>query len=148
MIIREINANDKNIYMQMSNDFYCTGAAISNISQEFHENSFNEAIKKNDYFKIFIFEDDSNNIIGYSILSMFYAKEFGGLFAFLDELFLTSESRNKGYATEYFNWLFSQYKNKLKGIRLEIAKDNTAAKRLYTKIGFKTLSYDQMYKLL
>jgi ribosomal protein S18 acetylase RimI-like enzyme len=89
--------------------------------------------------KIRIFMICRNGIaIGYGIIVFFWSNEFGGNIIHLDELYVKKEYRNKGVASNFIRFLTEAYGNAA-SLNLETTPSNTAALRLYKKLGFETL---------
>ena len=62
----------------------------------------------------------------------------------IEELYLKPEHQGKGFGSQVFDWLFEEYRGKVKRFRLEVTKVNDGAIRLYKRRGFEELDYLQM----
>ena len=60
-----------------------------------------------------------------------------------EELYLKEEARGKGYGSRYFEAVMKA-RPEVKRFRLEVTRSNEGAVRLYQKLGFEFLDYDQM----
>lgn len=58
-------------------------------------------------------------------------------------LFVSEDERRKGIATSLMNEMFN--KEKYNRIMLEVNENNNPAIRLYTKLGFKEISFRERY---
>ena len=59
------------------------------------------------------------------------------------ELYLKKETRGKGYGSRFFQEVMKQHPEVMR-FRLEVTRSNEAAVRLYERLGFAFLEYDQM----
>ena len=76
--------------------------------------------------------------IGYVCLTYGYSFEYGGKIAFVDELFLVSDQRDKGIGSQVMDFIITKAKElKLATLHLEAETHNDKANRLYSKKGFK-----------
>lgn len=78
-------------------------------------------------------------IVGYGLIIVYWSNEFGGNILCIDELFVKTEWRNQGIATQFFailpvNPLFEC----VAGLQLEVTPSNARALRYYQRIGFQT----------
>ena len=80
---------------------------------------------------------------GFLYLTQCYAAEVGGRCIFLEELFLKPEYRGRRLGRAVMDWLHSQYPE-VRRFRLEVNNTNHSAVRLYQKVGYDYLRYDQM----
>ena len=62
-----------------------------------------------------------------------------------EELYLKEEARGKGYGTMFFEKIIEQHPE-VRRFRLEVSRANKDAVRLYERLGFTFLEYDQMIK--
>ncbi len=145
MKTRSIMLNDREEYLAMANDFFCSDAVSHSIPQEYSINTFNEAMKENPYIRVLIFEQD-DKIAGFSHISFSWSSEVGGLVVIIEDLYIKPDFRSKGIGRAFFNEIFEEYKDKAMRFRLEVAKDNLRARALYEDLGFEYLEYLQMVK--
>lgn len=76
--------------------------------------------------------------IGYVAITFTWSIEFGGLNAILDEIYLKPAVRGRGIASEVLNALSARlFEAGVCAIDLEVDSDNAAARKLYTRAGFK-----------
>lgn len=97
--------------------------------------------------KIVIFEREGY-VVGYSILIFYWSNEYGGDILNIDELYIKSEHRNNGYATDFLKYLVKEYKNKAKALMLEVTPSNTKAYNYYKNLGFKETVNKHMIRVI
>jgi ribosomal protein S18 acetylase RimI-like enzyme len=87
--------------------------------------------------RIFLIENDVE-VVGYLALCFGHSIEFGGRDAFVDELFIVPAWRNRGYGRAAMAALLTQLGElDIRALHLEVAQDNTAARRIYSALGFE-----------
>lgn len=75
-------------------------------------------------------------IIGYAILINAWSNEFGGNVLVVDELYVQPAYRGRGIATDFISHLKQTRYNQAVAVELEVTPENTAARRLYERLGF------------
>ncbi|MCI2393320.1 GNAT family N-acetyltransferase [Aliiroseovarius sediminis] len=77
--------------------------------------------------------------VGYIAVSFGWSIEFGGLDAFLDEIFVRERIRGRGMGSEALASLARALSDQGVGaMHLEVNTDNDRARRLYERIGFRS----------
>lgn len=142
-MIRKITKEDEEIFYQMAELFYSTDAVLHPIPKEHHIKAFQEMMRSDMYVEGYIFEYEGK-AAGYAITSKMYSQEAGGITLWIDELFVLKEFRSKGLAKEFFTYLKNTVDSTIVRLRLEVEEYNEVAKKLYEKIGFNKLRYEQM----
>ncbi len=75
---------------------------------------------------------------GYVVLTVGFSMEYGGLAAFVDDLFVKDKFRRLGLGRAGLNALFTECKRRgVRALHLEVGRDNTHAKALYAQFGFR-----------
>jgi len=75
--------------------------------------------------------------IGYVIVTFGWSVEFGGMDAFVDEIFIRSAVRGRGLAGEVLITLPKALADAgVKAVHLEVDRENESARRLYARSGF------------
>lgn len=75
--------------------------------------------------------------IGYVIVTFGWSVEFGGMDAFIDEIYLRRAVRGRGIASEVLISLPKALAGAgVKGLHLEVDRENESAQRLYARAGF------------
>ncbi len=141
--IRKICKKDKNIVINMMEEFYSSPAVFTNGSKEIFNANVNACIKKSPYLEGFVVEVEEK-IIGYGMVAKSYSTEFGKPCFWIEDLYLLENYRGKKIGEQFFNFVFDRYKNGI--FRLEVEKENENAVRLYEKCGFTYLPYLEMKK--
>lgn len=142
-MIREINENDREIFLELADEFYHSEGVLHPIPEENHIKTFNEIISNSPYVSAYIIEYNSK-AAGYGQLSFTYSNEAGGLVVWIEEVYIRPEYQNLGLGSEFFNTVLDMYREKAARIRLEIEPDNDNARKLYKRLGFKELGYESM----
>ncbi|MBO9410501.1 MULTISPECIES: GNAT family N-acetyltransferase [unclassified Ruegeria] len=76
--------------------------------------------------------------LGYAILTFGWSVEFGGMDAFIDEIYIRPAVRGRGIATEVLLDLPKALAGAgLTALHLEVDRTNETAQRLYLRTGFK-----------
>lgn len=146
-MIRKLIPSDREIYIQMAEEFYASSAVSHSIPRKNHENAFDHMVTTGIYMTGYIFEYEGVPA-GFGVISKTYSQEAGGMVIWIEDLYLREEYRNKGIATEFFDRIGADYKDTAVRWRLEITEDNAGAKRLYERMGFKVCPYIPMIKEL
>lgn len=75
--------------------------------------------------------------IGYVAICIGYSIEFGGNEAFIDEVFVVPEHRQRGHARRALAFVTREARSwGVRALHLEVDKDNHAAQRLYADLGY------------
>lgn len=78
-----------------------------------------------------------NGLVGYGVLTYGFSFEYGGRDAFIDEIFVQSDLRGKGYGEKLMDELMIvAKKNGVNALHLEVEKNNDQAAALYEKYDF------------
>ena len=142
-MIREIKAQDKDIFVQMAKEFYKSEAVISEIPTQNILNTFDEVNSNSPYAKAYIIEHDGDTA-GYALIGITYSNEAGGLVVWVEEIFIKENYRGLGLGSEFLSYVEQEFGDKAKRFRLEISHDNDSAQRLYERKGYQPLDYMQM----
>lgn len=144
-MIRKLNREDRELFLDLTAEFYSTDAVSHPIPYEFHEKTFDELMRSDDYMEVFILEYNGKSA-GYCMIAKTYSQEAGGMVMWIEELYILREYRSKGLGKELFRFLEETKDDSIARLRLEVEADNNIAKSLYQKMGFKELEYQQMIK--
>lgn len=76
--------------------------------------------------------------VGYIVISFGYSVALGGIDGFIDEFFIRERVRGRGMGSEVLHTLFPALsEHGVKALHLEVDRDNTRARRLYERAGFR-----------
>ena len=73
-----------------------------------------------------------------------FSTEFGKPCIWIEDLFLTEESRGLGLGRLMISYIEEKYEGAI--FRLEVEEENERAMRLYRKCGFDVIPYTEMKK--
>ena len=142
-MIRKIDFKDKELFFELSREFYSSPAVLSNIPEDFHRATFEELMRSEDYLMGFIFELDGVPV-GYGLLNITYGHEAGGRVVWIEEIYVRREFRGRGLGREFFEYVFANIP--AARYRLEVEPENERAVALYERLGCEVLAYGQMVK--
>lgn len=81
---------------------------------------------------------DAGQTVGYAAICVGYSIEFGGLDAFIDELYLIESARGRGLGKAVLLQLKSQAAAMgVRALHLEVSRSNARARQLYEGAGFE-----------
>ena len=144
-MIREIKAEDREIYLKMAHDFYQSSAVDKPVPDSHLEKTFDECMRSGVYAKAYIIEYEGK-IAGYGLTARTFSQEAGGNVRWLEELYILEEYRSKGLGSEFFAYMEETREEGETRFRLEVEDDNIGAVSLYKRKGFEFLDYKQMIK--
>ncbi|KMT21023.1 GNAT family N-acetyltransferase [Clostridium cylindrosporum] len=142
-MIRELQQQDKDIFINMVKDFYNSEAVLHPIPEKNIVKTYNEIISSSPYAKAYIIEEN-NEVAGYSQISLTYSNEAGGIVVWIEEIYIREQFRGLGLGSKILDFINTEFSDKAARFRLEICEDNKSAKKLYIRKGYKTLNYSQM----
>ena len=139
--IRQITKEDREIFFALSEEFYNSNAVISPINKEYHLNTFNELMASKEYLDCYILEY-AGEVAGFGLLNFSFCHEAGGKIVWIEELYIKENYRGLGIGTKFFDFVKNNFP--AKRYRLEVEKENEKAVKLYKRLGYDFLEYDQM----
>ena len=142
-MIRDVRQEDYQEYLAMSRDFYSGGAALHPVPEGNFKETFRRCLAGDPYCRLLMLEHEGKTA-GYALLALTYSNEVGGLCVWVDEVFVKEEYRSCGLGRAFFAWLRKTYDSTAKRYRLEVCASNEGAARLYARLGFEPLAYEQM----
>ncbi len=146
-MIRKITKEDKEIFLCLAKEMYSSDAVLESIPNEYHERTFAELMRSNEYAEGYILECNGE-IAGYGLTAKTFSQEAGGIVVWIEELYILEQFRSKGLGKEFFEYLEKHIGPKVKRLRLETEFENDRARKLYGRLGFKELEYMQMVKVI
>lgn len=143
--MRRIQPEDRDIYIQMAQEFYHTDAVDHTIPVRNIENTFEELMRNDTYAEAYILEHE-NEAAGYILLAKTFSQEAGGPVVWIEEIYIRPEHQGKGIGSRIFKKLDDMFDEGVYRLRLEVEKTNIRAVELYERQGYTWLAYDQMIK--
>lgn len=122
--------------------FYQSDAVCHPVEDSVLERTFADAVSEDPVLTGHVLMED-DRIVGFGYTTVYYACEVGGKCMMFEELYLKEEARGKGYGSRFFREVMKQYPDVVR-FRLEVTRSNEGAVRLYERLGFTFLEYDQM----
>lgn len=142
-MIRKVTQNDRELFVTLSEEFFSSDAVYHSIPTEFHEKSFDELMRSDEYIEAFILERDGAPA-GYALIAKTFSHEAGGKVVWIEELYVREQYRGHGLGKAFFAYMDENCPAARH--RLEIEPDNVRAKKLYSSLGYEKLPYAQMIK--
>lgn len=84
LFIRKITSDDKQLFFDMSEEFYNSSAVLHPINVSCHAAAFEEMMRSEVYIRGFIL-CDGENAVGYAILNIMFCREVGGKTVWIEE---------------------------------------------------------------
>ncbi len=141
-VIRDMRPEDRAAVLALAREFYMSDAVDHDVPGVILERVFEDALSQDPVLRGLVLME-SEEIVGFAYLTMYYACEVGGLTLMIEEIYMKDSCRGKGYGSRFFTWMFEHYPQVCR-FRLEVTKENEKAVKLYERIGFRKISYDQM----
>ena len=127
----------------MASEFYDSDAVIIHPTEDHFTATFDELMRSDTYAECFIFELDGK-AVGYSLLAKTFSQEAGGIVIWIEEIYVSPESRGRGIGSAFLEHLIKSRDKSVRRLRLEAEKENEGAIKLYRSLGFEPLDYGQM----
>ena len=128
--------------LAMVREFYHSDAVCHPVEDWKLEQTFADAVGPDPVLDGYVLLE-GERLVGFAYTTVYYACEVGGRCMMFEELFLKEEDRGKGYGSRFFEAVMEQ-NPQVKRFRLEVTRSNEGAVRLYERLGFTFLEYDQM----
>ncbi|MBK2402896.1 MULTISPECIES: GNAT family N-acetyltransferase [unclassified Erysipelothrix] len=141
MELRSFTDSDLPLYVELATKFLTSPACFGEPDFELFTRNFKHIIKENDCFGWFLVED--GKVCGYLLSSIMFSTEVGGLQLWVEELSVEDAYRGQGLGTEALSILMDAFPDVVR-FRLEVTPSNKGAKKLYERLGFEFLGYEQM----
>ncbi|MEA4912899.1 MAG: N-acetyltransferase [Oscillospiraceae bacterium] len=144
-MMRRIAGSDRARFLDMQRAFYNSPAVLAPIPEAFYARNFDEMMRSDVYLEGYILTSGGDDA-GYALVSKSFSPEVGGPVAWIEELYVLPAFQGKGLGSAFLREFERHSGGKYARIRLEVEKENEGAVRLYTRLGFRWLQYDQMIK--
>ena len=141
-MIRKINESDREVMLDMFDEFYHSPGVLHAVPKSHFERTLDEVYGGSPFIDCYIFEQDGK-AAGYGQLSLTYSNEAGVICVWLEEIYVRPAFQGNGLGSEFLNFVKTEYK-KAARLRLEIEPDNDGARKLYKRMGFSELEYQSM----
>lgn len=143
--LRFMTEADRELFLKMAADFYDTPGVLHTIPKEHMEKTFEGILSGDPYINAYIIQFEKQTA-GYCLLSHTWSNEAGGLTVWIEEIYVLPQCRGHKLAEKALRELFALYEDTASRFRLEVTSDNKIAKKIYYKLGFQMLDYQQMVK--
>lgn len=141
--IRNMKESDREDVLRMMRVFYASDAILTNGSEEIFTNDFNECVSDSPFLEGFVFTEDEV-VKGYSMIAHSFSTEFGKPCVWVEDIYLESDLRGRGLASDFFILLNEYYPDAAH--RLEVETENEPAVKSYFKNGFEDIPYVEMIR--
>jgi ribosomal protein S18 acetylase RimI-like enzyme len=135
MRVRFATLDDVDPLVRMMGEFYAetsTPFAAGRV-----RGSFERLVQEPALGRVWIVEEGDGSPAGYVVLTLGFSMEFGGIDAFVDDLFLRPGHRGRGLGSALLDEVLAECRRRgVRALHLEVARENTAARELYRKFGF------------
>jgi ribosomal protein S18 acetylase RimI-like enzyme len=116
-------------------DFYAE--APSPFDRQQATDTFDRLLRDPARGAVWLLEADSE-AAGYIVLTVGFSLEYGGLDAFVDDLYVRPRFRRQGLGRLALEALFAECRRRgVRAVHLEVGRANDAAKALYARFGFR-----------
>ncbi len=143
--LRFMTPEDRELYLEMATAFYQTPGVLHTIPPTHFQQTFDGILSQDPYINAYMIQYEKKTA-GYCLISHTWSQEGGGLTVWIEELYVMPEFRGHKLGEKALRALFDLYKEDAVRFRLEVTEDNKVAKKLYYKLGFNMLNYQQMIK--
>ncbi len=143
LTMKEMTAADREAVLPMVMEFYNSPAVEHEVSPDILERSFAAAVDGDEPLLQGLVLLEGEQSVGYCYVTEYYSAEVGGRCLMVEELYLKPQCRGKGYGSQVFSRLLGEFPRHTR-VRLEVTKANRGAVRLYERLGFRFLQYEQM----
>ncbi len=145
--IEKLTAANKDELLELMVEFYNSPALLHHTKREVLSKVIDDCLQDLPFVKCYVMTD-GEKIAAYTIASIGYSTEYGGLSVMIEDLFVSPDYRGKGYGKSLLNYVEERFRGRAVRLRLEVEKNNAGAISLYERCGFREIDYKQMGKLL
>ena len=142
MHIRRCEERDRELYLRLAREFYHSPAVMHPVPDSYFERTFDEMMRSDVYADGFLLEDEDGTCMGYALTAKSFSQECGGQCVWVEELYVLPAYQGKGMGSRVFELLNAYYPDCCR-FRLEVEPENEGAARLYRRLGYEALGYDQ-----
>ncbi|MBC2577050.1 GNAT family N-acetyltransferase [Peptostreptococcus russellii] len=142
ILFKNFDKKNYDSLLKMMLEFYSSDAVDQPIDKEI-VNKLLDDILSGEYSIKGVEAYYDNELVGFGVITSYYASEVAGITIQLEDLFIKEDYRSKGIAKSYFKTVMENHPEAVR-FRLEVCASNTKAIDLYKRMGFEKLEYDQM----
>lgn len=136
MDARRATASDIPDLVQLMEEFYAESSFP--LDRAWASHAFSQLIAEPARGAVWLIEVEGVPV-GHVVLSVRFAMEFGGLIAYIDDLFVRRAHRRQGAAGAGLDALVAESRRRgCRSIEVEVAPDNLAATTLYRRYGLRS----------
>ncbi len=143
--LRFVYEEDRAKFIEMMDAFYHTPYVLHPVPIQNMENTFQQLQDGNPYLNAYIIQFERKTA-GYCLISHSYSNATDGTTVWIEQIYIAPEFRGHKLAEKALREVFALYGDDAKCYRLEVTEDNKIAKKIYYKLGFKSINYQQMIK--
>ena len=143
--LRFFGEEDRAAFIEMMDAFYHTPCVLHPVPISNIENTFRQLQDGNPYLNAYIIQVERKTA-GYCLISHSYSNATDGMTVWIEQIYVRPEFRGHKLAEKALREIFDLYGNDAKCYRLEVTEDNKTAKKIYYKLGFKSINYQHMIK--
>lgn len=134
-ITRHATLDDIPILVDLMQEFYAEAAYP--LDRQWAANSFSALLRDDSLGAVWIIFHDGEPA-GHVVLTIRFSMEYGGLDAFIDDLFIRPAYRRRGLGRAALKALFDECeRRRVLALHVEVGQDNIAAKALYQSYGLE-----------
>jgi ribosomal protein S18 acetylase RimI-like enzyme len=132
---RRATLDDIPLLVELMQEFYAE--APYPLDRDWAAASFQALLTDDSLGAVWIIFHDSQPM-GYVVLTLRFSMEYGGLDAFIDDLFIRAPYRRRGLGRALIDALFEECERRgVLAVHVEVGQDNAAANALYSSYGLK-----------
>lgn len=147
MEIRKIVPSDKSELLKIMVEFYSSPALLHHTPETTLSKVIDDCVSDLPYIDGYVCVD-GGIIAGYTMLSVGYSTEYGGISVMIEDIYIRPELRGKGVGSAFLRFIENAYRDTAVRLRLEVEQNNTNAIEVYKRNGYSEIAYKQMGKLL
>lgn len=131
----------KQDYLDLANEFYDSPAVLGEPDTALFERNFDHLLLHEDAYGYFLNYEGKN--IGYVLCVKMFSTEVGAPSLWIEEVTIAPGYQGKGFGSKTFELIHDMFPD-VKRFRLEVSLENPNAKKLYERLGYDMLVYEQM----